>query len=70
MTGTDHCEKDCIRLAINALEQEPCKDAISREAVIKIFGEVHPLDYNKQSYIANIKKLASVTPKTERGDSE
>lgn len=22
MTGTDHCEKDCVRLAINALEQE------------------------------------------------
>ena len=22
-TGTDHCEKDCVRLAINALEQEP-----------------------------------------------
>lgn len=21
-TGTDHCEKDCVRLAINALEQE------------------------------------------------
>ena len=33
MTGTDHCEKDCIRLAINALEQEPCKDAISRQAM-------------------------------------
>lgn len=23
ITGTDHCEKDCVRLAINALEQEP-----------------------------------------------
>lgn len=21
ITGTDHCEKDCVRLAINALEQ-------------------------------------------------
>ena len=27
MTGTDHCEKDCVRLAINALEQEPCTNA-------------------------------------------
>ena len=34
MTGTDHCEKDCVRLAINALEQEPCTDAISRQAAI------------------------------------
>ena len=46
-------------------ELKPCDDCISREAVIKIFGEVHPLDYNKQSYIANIKKLPSVTPKAE-----
>ena len=22
-TGTDHCEEDCVRLAIKALEQEP-----------------------------------------------
>ena len=22
-TGTDHCEKDCVRFAINALEQQP-----------------------------------------------
>ena len=36
MTGTDHCEKDCIRLAINALEQEPCEDAISRQAVLDL----------------------------------
>ena len=34
MTGTDHCEKDCVRLAINALEQDPCDDAISRRAVL------------------------------------
>lgn len=34
-TGTDHCEKDCVRLAIEELEQEPCEDAISREAVIE-----------------------------------
>ena len=34
MTGTDHCKKDCVRLAINALEKEPCTDAISRQAAI------------------------------------
>ena len=53
-------------LANRALEQQPCEDCISREAAIKIFGEVHPLDYNKQSYIANIKKLPSVTPQQPR----
>ena len=25
-TGTDHCEKDCVRLAIEELEQENCND--------------------------------------------
>lgn len=44
-------------------EQQPCEDCISRADAIKIFGEVHPLDYNKQSYIANIQKLPSATPK-------
>jgi hypothetical protein len=55
-------EKERDRI-IHALEQEPCEDCISREEAIKIFGEVHPLDYNKQSYIANIQKLPSATPK-------
>lgn len=27
-TGTDHCEKDCVRLAIEALEQEDILDKI------------------------------------------
>lgn len=70
-------DEQALDMAIKALEQtelnpsynsiktdlKPCEDCISREAVIKIFGEVHPLDYNKQSYIANIKKLPSVTSK-------
>lgn len=41
---------------------KPCEDCISREAVIKIFGEVHPMDYNTQAYITNIQNLPSVTP--------
>lgn len=44
------------------LEQQSCEDCISREAVIKIFGEVHPMDYNTQAYITNIQNLPSVTP--------
>jgi len=27
-TGTDHCEADCVRVAIKALEQEPILDKI------------------------------------------
>ena len=41
-TGTDHCEKDCVRLAINTLEQEPCTDAISRQAVLE---KIHEAPY-------------------------
>ena len=52
-----------LDMAIKALEQQPCEDCISREAVIKIFGEVHPMDYNTQAYIKNIQNLPSVTPK-------
>ena len=30
-TGTDHCEADCVRVAIKALEQEPVIDKIRAE---------------------------------------
>ena len=30
-TGTDHCEKDCVRMAIAALEQEPSNNSIKTE---------------------------------------
>lgn len=38
-TGTDHCEKDCVRLAINALEQEPKTDYISIDNVMSVFDD-------------------------------
>jgi hypothetical protein len=56
----DNCKK-CIEFS--NFEPQPCEDCISREAVIKIFGEVHPMDYNTQAYITNIQNLPSVTPK-------
>jgi hypothetical protein len=56
-----------VELAIKVLEQQPCEDCISREAVIKIFGEVHPMDYNTQAYIKNIQNLSSVTPSRPKG---
>lgn len=31
MTGTDHCEADCVRTAIKVLEGESCEDCVSRE---------------------------------------
>lgn len=34
-TGTDHCEKDCVRLAIKALERQPVLDKIRSEIMSK-----------------------------------
>ena len=34
-------------------------DAISRQAAIDVFGDIHPLDYNAQTYKARIEKLPS-----------
>lgn len=69
-TGTDHCEEDCVRLAINALEQEPCGDAISRAEVLshakKDMGNGHeqPFDYVE---VDVIKQLPPVTPAEKVG---
>lgn len=46
------------------------EDCVSREAVIKIFGEVHSMDYNTQAYITNIQNLPSVTPQPYKAESE
>jgi hypothetical protein len=54
-----------LDMAIKALEEQPCEDCISRQAVLDIFDEVHPMDYNTQAYITNIQNLPSVTPRAE-----
>lgn len=48
-------------------EQEPCEDYVSREAVLEIFGDIHPLDYNTNAYASTIKALPSVTPQQKTG---
>lgn len=54
------CEEDCIRLAIKALEQEPCTDAISRQAVLEIMD----WGWKKGIYPTNkIANLPLVSPK-------
>ena len=69
-TGTDHCEKDCVRLAINALEQEPCEDCVSRSAVLAIAGD-SCLDLNSyedtREFCDEIKELLPVTPQPKMG---
>lgn len=43
-------------------EQEPCKDAISREAVILLFGRNEMLNYDEAWILRKVKALPSVTP--------
>jgi DNA-directed RNA polymerase subunit RPC12/RpoP len=59
MTGTDHCEKDCVRLAINALEREPCTDAISRKAVLDAISSDR---YDYSALLEYVKQLSPVIP--------
>lgn len=37
-------------------------DTISRQEAINVFGDVHPLDYNAQTYLDKIKALPSAQP--------
>ena len=69
MTGTVHCEKDCVRLAINTLEQEPCTDAISRQAVLEI-QEKYAEHIGATKFWQmrdDIKALQPVTPQPKMG---
>ena len=58
---------EALKVAMAVLERIPCADCISREAALKIFGEVHPMDYNTKAYIAGIKALPSVTQQPRIG---
>ena len=57
-----------IDLAIKALEQQPCEDCISRQAVIRLVEQYPTIIGNRCSgLIADIKHLPSVTPKPKMG---
>ena len=45
----------------------PVKDAVSREKVLEIFKDVHPLDYNANAYKTKIENLPPVYPKQKTG---
>ena len=56
-------------MAIKALEQEPCEDTISRQAVLDINANYHgqmPNHINHQIW-QEIKDLPSVTPQPKKG---
>lgn len=48
-------------------EIQPCEDCISRQAVIDVFGDVHPMDYNAMAYLKQIKSLPPIQPIRPKG---
>lgn len=58
--NTDRECFEALDMAIRALKNEPTDgDLISRQAVLDIFGDIHPLDYNARAYVTQIKELPS-----------
>ena len=58
---------DTLDTAIKALEQQPCEDAISRQAVCNIVNDIRDC-ISVEGYCAiieRLKKLPPVTPKSE-----
>ena len=59
-------QKESLQMAIKALEQQPCEDAISRAEALKVMCDKCPM-YNCVTVCSSyrhIEKLPSVTPKT------
>lgn len=68
-TGVDHCFEEALYEAIKALEQEPCKDAISREdALMALTGKwTDSTDELIYRFIRQIRTLPSVNPQPKTG---
>ena len=56
-------DNEALDLAIKALEQEPCEDAISREAVLNLFNKSDEYRWETTWIRHKIEELPSVTPK-------
>lgn len=55
---------ECLDTAIKMLSTEKTdEDLISRQAVLDLFGDIHPLDYNNRAYVSMIKELPSIKAK-------
>ena len=46
----------------NGIPLTESDDYVSRKAVLDIFGDISPLDYNANAYVRQIKSLPSVLP--------
>lgn len=67
LTAKSETDAVIIDALYNGTPVTDCEDAISRQAVLNVFGDVHPLDHNANAYIEQIKALPSVQPKAKTG---
>lgn len=61
---------EALEMAIAALKQEPCADAISRQAVLEVIRKCHCEEWVKADIGAPIEALQSVTPAEKVGQWE
>lgn len=64
MIKVEDCLYEALDLAIKALEQQPCEDCISREAVLEILEKE---EFKGDAIYEIEKKLPSVTPTRPTG---
>jgi hypothetical protein len=58
---------EIYNMAIQALEQQPCEDAISRQAVLEVIRKCHCEEWVKAYIGAPIEALSPVTPQSKKG---
>ena len=59
----DMSEKEALDMAIKALEQEPCEDCISRQAVLNLINA----DWKYEGLEEDVSSLSPVTPQPKTG---
>lgn len=68
-TGSDHCYEDALQYVIAMLEQQPCEDCVSRQAVDDaIYDYSRSCDVNYDQIMKAIDNLPSVTPQPKVGE--
>lgn len=60
-------KKEALEIAIQALKQEPCEDAVSREAVLDIFADNADATRPYSTAWEKIRELPSVNPQPQVG---
>jgi hypothetical protein len=61
----ERVETEALDMAIKALEQEPCEDAISRQAVLDIIDGYYSCFEDAEEFEQKVREIPPVTSKTD-----